>query len=385
MKILSLIYEYPPIGGGGSAVAGALNEALVLHGDDVEVVTSAMAGLPLEEVVDGVEVHRAKCWRRHRHYSTSPELATTLWTAYKCAAAVIKERRPDLIHTHFVVPSGMVARKLARDFNLPYVLTAHGSDIPGYNPDRFRFLHVLLQPLWRRIVRDAAAVTSPSEFLAKLLKQSLDRTVHIVPNGYSPHVHFGQPKRNLVLVVARLFPRKGVQHFIESLRGHPTDWDIVVAGDGPQMGQLQAQAREAQVPVRFLGFVSKDALRRLYEQARILVFPSIRENFPMVLLEGMDAGCAVITTDAEGCAEVIGQAGVVVPKGNAAEIRRSLLALMASPEQCRTLGERARERSLQFRWPRISNQYRELFEQVRQTHLADASSSNLRHPHQSGS
>ena len=366
-------------------MAAALNEALFLHGDDVEVVTSAMAGLPMEEVIDGVDVHRAKCWRRHRHYSTFPELATTLWPAYKRAAQVIEERRPDLIHTHFVVPSGIVARKLAKDFNIPYVLTAHGSDIPGYNPDRFRMLHVLLQPLWRRIVRDAAAVTSPSEFLAKLLKKSLDRTVHIVPNGYSPHVHYGQPKRDLVLVVARLFPRKGVQHFIESLRGHQTDWEIVVAGDGPQMSQLQAQAREAKVPVRFMGFVDKDALRRLYEQARILVFPSIRENFPMVLLEGMDAGCAVITTDAEGCAEVIGQAGVVVPKGNAAEIRKSLLALMANPEQCQALGVLARERSLQFRWPRISNQYRELFEQVRQAHLAAPSTSNPRPAHQSGS
>lgn len=373
MKILSLIYEYPPIGGGGSAVAGALNSALVLQGDDVEVVTSHMRDLPLEEVIDGVAVHRAKCWRRHRHYTTFPELATTLKTAYRRAAEVIEERRPDLIHTHFVVPSGMVARKLARDFNLPYVLTAHGSDIPGYNPDRFRFLHVLLQPMWRRIVRDATAISSPSEFLARLLKKHLDRPVHIIPNGYSPHVHFGQPKRDLVLVVARLFPRKGVQHFIDALHGHQTHWDIVVAGDGPQMPELKAQARELQVPIRFLGFVGKDALRQLYEQARVLVFPSIRENFPMVLLEAMDAGCAVITTDAEGCAEVIGQAGIVVPKGNAVEMRKSLLALMADPARCHELASLARERALQFRLPRISNLYREMFEEARRTHMGIAS------------
>jgi hypothetical protein len=40
LKILSLTYEYPPIGGGGSNVAAAVNEELVRMGDDVTVLTS---------------------------------------------------------------------------------------------------------------------------------------------------------------------------------------------------------------------------------------------------------------------------------------------------------------------------------------------------------
>ena len=364
MRILSLTYEYPPIGGGGGAVAAALNQALTLQGDHIHVVTSAMRDLPPHEILDGVDVHRAACWRRHRHYTTFPELATTLLTAYRLGAKVIREQQPQLIHTHFAFPSGIVARRLSHDFGVPYVVTAHGSDIPGYNPDRFRILHVLMHPLWRRVISDAAAITSPSKFLADLLRKSLDREVQVIPNGYSPDVHHGKAKRNLVLVVARLFPRKGVQHFIESLRGQDIDWEIVVAGDGPHMRRLKKLAREVGVPVRFLGFVDRFTLRRLYEEARILVFPSIRENFPMVLLEAMDAGCAVLTTDAEGCAEVVGDAGIVVPKGNALEIRKALLDLVHDDAKCRELSARARERSLAFRWTRISAQYRLLFEQV---------------------
>jgi glycosyltransferase involved in cell wall biosynthesis len=364
MRILSLVYEYPPVGGGGAAVAAALNHALVLNGDQVDVVTSAMRDLPRRETVDGVEVYRASCWRRHRHYTTFIELGTTLHTAYALAARLIREQRPHLIHTHFAFPSGIVAHRLWKQFGIPYVLTAHGSDIPGYNPDRFRILHRLMLPLWRRIVRDATAVTSPSNFLANLLRKSLDRDVCVIPNGYAPDVHHGQPKRTLVLVVARLFPRKGVQHFIESLRGQRLDWEIVVAGDGPYMGHLQKLAKDVGVPVKFLGFVDKFTLRRLYEEARILVFPSIRENFPMVLLEAMDAGCAIITTDAEGCAEVVGDAGVVVKKGDAVEIRRALLDLIGDDAKCRNLSAQGRARSLQFRWTRISAEYRHLFEHI---------------------
>jgi len=361
MKILSLTYEYPPIGGGGGVVAKALNEMLVAGGDRVEVVTSSMPGLADYELLNGVGVYRTPCWRRHRHYTTFLELATTLMPAYQRAIEVINKNRPDVIHAHFALPSGVVAYYLWKRFGIPYVLTAHGSDIPGYNPDRFGILHRLLKPMWSKVMRHAADVTSPSEFLAKLIRQHIDIPIRVVPNGYNPDARIKHQKRKLVLVVARLFPRKGVQHFIQSIANLRSDWEYVVAGDGPYLETLQAQARAAHVPVRFTGFIDKQTLGALYEEASILVFPSIRENFPMVLLEGMDAGCAVITTDAEGCAEVVGNAGIVIEKGSAPHIRDALVELMESPARRGELAARSRERVELFLWSRIADQYRDVF------------------------
>jgi hypothetical protein len=51
---------------------------------------------------------------------------------------------------------------------LPYVITAHGSDVPGFNPNRFKTLHKVLAPAWRRIVREAAGIVAPSERLPGL-------------------------------------------------------------------------------------------------------------------------------------------------------------------------------------------------------------------------
>jgi glycosyltransferase involved in cell wall biosynthesis len=320
-----------------------------------------MKDLRTTEVVQGVRTHRAPCRRRHRHYTTSLELATTLLPAYRQAAKVIESLQPVLLHTHFVLPSGLIAYALKRKFGIPYVLTAHGSDIPGYNPDRFETLHTLLRPVWQRIVAGAAGVTSPSEFLAGLIRRSADVPITVVPNGYAPPAPLGRTKRNLVLVVARLFPRKGVQHVIEALRGTKTAWEIVVAGDGPYKAELERHTQRAHVPVRFLGFVGPQTLRGLYEEARILVFPSLRENFPMVLLEAMDAGCAVISTDAEGCAEVVGDAGIIVEKGNPRDIRSALHALMSDSARIEELAQRGRERAQLFRWPRIAEQYLAVF------------------------
>lgn len=365
MRILSICYEYPPVGGGGATVAAALNGQLASNGHDVDVVTSAMKGLPAAELTNGVWVHRASCWRRHRHYTTAPELATTLLPAYSLASTLIRRNMPDVIHAHFALPSGLVARAVAARFGVPYVLTAHGSDIPGYNPDRFELLHRLLAPAWRAVMRDAAAVISPSQFLAGLVRESIDLPVQVIPNGFTPDVaNAPRPKRNLVLVVARLFPRKGVQHFIDSVAALGSDWDLVIAGDGPYMHELRIRAAAAKASVRFAGFLPKAELRALYEEARILVFPSIRENFPMVLLEGMDTGCAVITTDAEGCAEVVGEAGVVIEKGKPAPLRAALVELMNNPARCDELSVLAMARAERFRWSRIAAQYQDVFASV---------------------
>lgn len=361
MKVLSLVYEYPPIGGGGGVVAAALNETLAMYGHEITVVTSGMPDLPVEETTRGVKVFRTPCWRRRRHYTTSLELLTTLMPAYKKAAEVIERVRPDLIHTHFVIPSGAIAYLLSRKYGIPYLLTAHGSDIPGYNPDRFGLLHRLLKPFWRRIIRGATLVVSPSNFLANLIVQTEMMPIRIIPNGYSPEVRLGLKKKNMILVVSRMFPRKGVQHFIESVKDLDTAWEIVIAGDGPYLNTLKHKAKHAKCSITFTGFLNKKELRAYYEQARILVFPSIRENFPVVLLEAMDSRCAIITTDAEGCAEVVGDTGIVIRKGAPKEIRQALGELMADPERCTELAKKAWTRAKSLRWPAVAARYLEAY------------------------
>jgi len=74
VRILSLTYEYPPIGGGGGRVAAALNEELARNGDRVEVLTSRMTGFSRRESVGGVMVHRSACVRRDMHYTTALEI-----------------------------------------------------------------------------------------------------------------------------------------------------------------------------------------------------------------------------------------------------------------------------------------------------------------------
>lgn len=375
MKILCNSYEYPPIGGGGSNVAHPLARSLVWDGHTIDVVTSGMRDVPAHEVMDGVNVHRVRCFRRYRHYTTTAELLTYLWPAYRKALSLQNQNGYDINHTHFALPSGLVSYLLYKKTGLPYVTTIHGSDVPGYNPDRFRIAHILAQPAWKKVISNSEKIVSASEFLKKLIQQHIDVPVEIIQNGYSPYVDMSEScvKQNRVLVVTRMFQRKGVQHFIEALNGLDHDWEIVVAGDGPYLPSLKNQARLAGLNIRFTGYIQGRELLDLYESAKVFVFPSLQENFPVVLLEAMQAGCAIITTNADGCAEVIGDAGVSVDPERPDQIRDALIALMRDEERIASYRRAGQRRIDRFRWPRIAAQYETVLQEAyRHPHAAAA-------------
>lgn len=361
MKILCISYEYPPLGGGGAPVCEGICRALVDAGHSVDVVTSRMKGLAEEERRGGVLVHRHSCVRTKEHYTTIPELATGLWPAAKMGLRLVRAGEYDLIHCHFIVPSGIVARWVGRRTGLPYVLTAHGSDVPGYNPDRFHLAHRLIGPVWRNVLRNAAAVTTPSRFLSRSIRSRVDIPVEVIPNGYDPPRRPEAARRNRVLVVTRMFERKGVQHLIRAMRGIDPAWSLHIVGDGPYLPVLREEAARAGVEAVFHGYVRGEPLADLYHSAKIFSLPSSHENFPVVLLEAMGAGCAIVTTSGTGCEEVVGSAGVCVEPGDSQALHDVLARLTSDDEEIQRLRARALARSERFTWRSIGREFEALF------------------------
>jgi L-malate glycosyltransferase len=366
MRLLTLSMEYPPTGGGGAPVIQGLAHALSKRGYQIDVVTARMPDLPRFEQVNGFAVHRVASFRRRRSQAGVFELGTYVLPALRRAKALTAQKHYDLAHVHFAVPSGAVAYALKRRTDIPYVITIHGSDVPAYNPDRFTFAHSLIRPAWRRIARGAAAVVSPSRYLADLFTASLpDVPVQTIPNGFSPPGVTGPTcKRDRILVVTRLFERKGVHHFLEAIRDLDTSWEIVIAGDGPERAGLEALARGIRPAVRFAGQVDHAEVLELCRTSKIFVFPSVQENFPSVLLEAMWAGCAIITTTAYGCVEVVGDAALQTACSDPRSIRAALDRLLACPALVQELACRAQMRVRDFAWPGVAERYDECFRRV---------------------
>ena len=163
MRILMMCYEFPPIGGGGAGVVRGLSAQLVRMGHEVDVVTMRYRGLPKRELVDGVDVHRVPCVRLSTSWCTMAEQATYLATVVPYAVKLARRRYYDINHTHFIFPDGLAAMSLRRIVGLPYMITSHGSDVPGFNPHRFLLAHRTLAPVWRQVVAGAEQIVCPSE------------------------------------------------------------------------------------------------------------------------------------------------------------------------------------------------------------------------------
>ena len=367
MRILTLSYEYPPLGGGGAKVVDGLARHLCGHA--VDIVTMGFQDLPDIEIVEGVNVYRLPSRRKRADICHAYEMLPYLVSAFPRVMRLIAEKKYDINHTHFIFPDGVLAWMLHRFTGLPYVITAHGSDVPGYNPDRFKFQHTLLSPLWSRVVKNAECVICPSAYLQGLLEKH-NRTVRseIIPNGmyvdkFNPHLE----KRMRILVVTRMFKRKGVQYLLEALKGKTLDCEINIVGDGPYLDTLKRMAADTPTDIHFLGWLDNDSneLRALYETSSIFVFTSQQENFPVNLLEAMTAGMAIVISEDHGSREVVGDTAIQVKANQPDQFFATLQHLLRDPAQCEALGRRARQRlESHFTWPIIAGKYQSLFEKV---------------------
>jgi len=365
MKILMLNYEYPPLGGGAAPVTRSLSEELVRQGHEVDVVTMGFRGLPEEENINGVQVYRVPSVRKKLEMCTFHEMLSYCVSASCFLPKLLRENDYDINHTHFIIPTGAVSSLYHK--KVPFIVTTHGSDVPGYNPDRFQFQHTLFRPFSTRILNKTSCITSPSGYLKnEILRNFGDRKIAVIPNGIAVDACRPQRKEKKILTVSRLFERKGIQYVIEAMKDIE-GFEYVVCGAGPYRPQLEdlVERLHLEHTVKLRGYLEPEQLKKEYESAAIFVLPSTSESFGLVLIEAMSAECAVITSNTTGCAEVVDDAALLVPPKDSEAIKNQLLTLINDPKRCRELGMQGRRRvEQQFTWSSVAKKYSDLYENV---------------------
>jgi glycosyltransferase involved in cell wall biosynthesis len=366
-----LSIEYPPVGGGASPVTRGLARALVGSGHHVQVVTMGYGSLPREEVDGGgVCVARIPCLRARLERSKLHELAAYTLGAIWQVRSLVARQAFDVCHAHFVLPTGCIPYVVRGQRGFPpYIVTAHGTDVPGHNPHRFTTLHRITPVLIRPILRCAGAVVVPSAAMEHLVRErfgGLLPALRRIPNAVDADRFIECPKEAIVLVASRLNTGKGVHHVVQALAQSPEHgFRLEIAGDGPQRAGLERLARDRRVPARFHGWLARDPLDRLFAKSRIFVLASSAENFPVSLLEAMAARCAVVATRVGGIPEVLGDAGILVEPDDPGALANVLRTLMHDSQLTDDLGRRAEARvRAHFGWQSVVRQHEALYRAV---------------------
>ncbi|NOH00777.1 MAG: glycosyltransferase [Chloroflexi bacterium] len=149
MRILTLIHEFPPIGGGGGRAAYDICCELAARGHAVTVLTAHMDGLPREEIQDGIRLVRIPSKRTEAFTASFETMFAFDLAGLWAGLALIWRFRPDVIHTHFAVPAGALAFVLSLLTGVPYILTAHLGDVPGGVPEKTAHWFKWLEPFTR--------------------------------------------------------------------------------------------------------------------------------------------------------------------------------------------------------------------------------------------
>ena len=229
----------------------------------------------------------------------------------------VAEFKPDIIHAQHIWLLAWLAKKTG----VPYVTTAHGTDLMGFQKSgRFRQYAREAAIGSKRIITIS---NDNDELVHELFPECADKTI-FMRNGYDAERFFPerlsqdqildkfdiQPLKHIVLFTGKLAHFKGVDVLLDAARlyegEHPDEILTLIAGEGELSDQLKRQASKNKLKnLHFLGFLDISQLRVLYSAADVSVVPSRREPFGLVAIEALACGCPVVATNQGGLPDII--------------------------------------------------------------------------------
>jgi phosphatidyl-myo-inositol dimannoside synthase len=374
-RTLFITQDFPPDRGGIARLYGEICKRI--PSIDVSTVAAQEA-----TNADGPEIHRMSFGMRAAHRPVN----ILKWTRW--AHRFVTRHEVALVHAGNVRPSGYVAAMLRRQLDIPYIVYVHGKDLlKEFRKGANRWM---VRAGTREILGNAAAIIANSATTAGIAQDLLRRVgashatdrVHVIHPGADPNRFtsaFEDSRRNrgatregpVLLSVARLVPRKGIDTVIESLPSvlavHPTARYVVV-GTGPDRPRLEQLAQRTGVAqrVQFVGDVPDDLLPSRYASADVFLLPTRVipeddeiEGFGIAYVEAAAAGVPSIAANVGGVADAVadGVTGLLVPPASPDAVASATLRLLGDQALRARMGDAARaevERSLN--WDRAARE-----------------------------
>lgn len=177
-------------------------------------------------------------------------------------------------------------------------------------------------------------------------------TVIHPPTNLTPH---GSTEMNYFFASGRFDGPKRMDLIVSAYLTTTTLIPLKIAGTGPTLDACKKLA-QGDHRIEFLGYVSDEALKRLYSQALAILFAPADEDYGLITVEAFMAGRPVITTTDSGgpCELVLNGINGWITAPNVSAIAHAIDAAASDKPLCRALGERGRDTAKAITWQRIA-------------------------------
>ncbi len=171
-----------------------------------------------------------------------------------------------------------------------------------------------------------------------------------------------------IVMVSTLSPRKNQKTLIEAYAMLPEELRskhplVLIGGRGWQDDDIVALAKKTK-GVSYKGYLSSAECAKEMEKALVVAYPSHYEGFGLPLLDAMNAGLPVLTSDVGSMREVAGDAALLVDPNNAQSIRDGLSDLLTKKDLRDALRKKGFARSKEFSWKRSADLFLESLKNV---------------------
>ncbi len=369
MRILVLNYEFPPVGGGGGRACADLCKELAGRGHELHVLTSRARGLDKEELRDGYMISRVPTGRRSYFRASFLTMLSYVLLGILPGLRLIRRTKPDIIHVHFAVPTGALAWVLSKLTGTPYVLTIHLGDVPGGVPQKtdrwFRFVAPFIPPIWER----ASRVVAVSEFTRQLASATYNVPICVIPNGVKiqSEITVKPPSQPPILIFAGRFqPQKNLPFLIRALSQiQDLPWTLKLIGEGQERPLIEEAIAEEELETRivFNGWMESEEVEDELLASDILVMPSLSEGLPIVGVQALAKGLAIVANRAGGLEDIVqeGVNGRLCQIGDQNCYVEALRWTLEDLDRLSTMKLASKEMSNRFDIRRVADEYEELF------------------------
>jgi glycosyltransferase involved in cell wall biosynthesis len=374
MRILVLVHEFPPVGGGGGRVAEDICSKLAKRGHEVRVLTTHITGLAYEEERNGMQIVRFGSLRRQAYRASFLSMAIYVLAGLWAGRRLIGSFKPDVIHAHFAVPAGALARMLSRMTGIPYVLTIHLGDVPGGVPEKtdewFRWIYPFTPDIWR----NASGIVAVSEFTRQLALKKYKHEIQVVPNGADLNALMpnqivpNDPPR--IVFAGRFMEQKNPLQFVHTLNElKELNWQSVMIGDGPLMHDVKCAIEDYGLADRFhlTGWLDPQDVLNWFGKSDILFMPSRSEGLPVVGVQALAKGLAIVASRVGGFVDLVDDDsnGYLVQESESAKFSSLLSSLLSDPQRLLSFRTASLEKAKLFELEQIVKEYERIFLKVK--------------------
>ncbi|MCX6829252.1 MAG: glycosyltransferase [candidate division Zixibacteria bacterium] len=221
-----------------------------------------------------------------------------LRNGYKTAAKLLDKQEYSAIMALWALPSGYIASRLSRQYNIPYAVWALGSDINCWATKPF------VGRLTVSVLKKADILYADGYELAMKVQALSDKDCRFIPSFHS--IEFEkvpyESSEKYFLCPGRVEKGKGVFDLLEAFRlfhSSHNDWKLYYVGAGRAENDLQRKivSQRLEKSVRCFGYLERKAFNRLVRLAVAVIIPSHSDSLPLTFGEAMQLGRPVITSD----------------------------------------------------------------------------------------